>query len=80
MAGMEQNFLEATSLKGGESLLGLVSALCILGEALFLAFLSPSVLLTLTALTARGTRRQKGALKGKIQFHSVLGITLIRLN
>lgn len=60
MAGVEQNFLEAASLKGGESLLGLVSALRVLGESLFLAFLSRSVLLTLTVSTARATRRQKG--------------------
>ena len=60
MAGVEQNFLEAASLKGGGSLLGLISALRVLGESLFLAFLSPSVLLTLTVLTARATRRQKG--------------------
>lgn len=59
MAGMKQNFLEAASLKGGESFLGLISALHVLVKALFLAFLSPSILLTLTASIARATRRQK---------------------
>lgn len=78
MAGVEQNFLEAASLKGGESLLGLASALRVLGESLFLAFLSRSVL-TLTALTARAQGGRRG-IKGQNPVPFCAGIALIRLN